>query len=291
VAGHKWTYAQVVVDHRPQKEDPNRIRITVGGNLITYKGSTSTRTADLTTSKLLWNSVLGTKDAKYMCIEVINNFYLTAVLDYYEYMKIPLALFPEWIKTQYNLNTHKRDRDSFVFLEIRRAVWELPQAGILANKLLRKRLKPHGYYNCVNTPGLWRHATRPITFTLVVDDFGVKYVGKEHADHLINCLKDETYKLTEDWTGNLYCGISLRWDYEKRQLDILMPGYIKKQLLKYEHIMRRMQHCPYSPEPKQYGAKAQSPLPQDTSRKLTEKKSNRCRKLSEASCIMQEQWI
>jgi hypothetical protein len=204
-AGHKWTYARVVVDHQPQKEDQNRIRIAVGGNLITYKGSTSTRTADLTTSKLLWNSVLSTKDAKYMCIN-IKIFYLTAALDYYEYMKIPLALFPEWIKTQYNLNTHARD--GFVFLEIRRA--GLPQAGILANKLLRKRLKPHGYYECVNTLGLWRHATRPITFTLVVDDFGVKYVGKEHAEHLINCLKDKTYKLTEDWTGNLYCGISLR---------------------------------------------------------------------------------
>ena len=275
-AGHKWTYARIVVDHRPQKEDPNRIRIAVGGNLITYKGSTSTRTADLTTSKLLWNSVLSTKDAKYMCID-IKNFYLTAALDYYEYMKIPLALFPEWIKTQYNLNTHARD--GFVFLEIRRAVWGLPQAGILANKLLRKRLKPHGYYECVNTPGLWRHATRPITFTLVVDDFGVKYVGKEHADHLIKCLQDETYKLTEDWTGNLYCGISLRWDYEKRHLDISMPGYIKKQLLKYEHIMRRIQHCPYSPEPKKYGAEAQSPLQQDNSQKLTEKEIKQVQKI------------
>jgi len=153
-AGHKLTYARVVVDHRPQKEDPNRIRIAVGGNLITYKGSTSTRTADLTNSKLLWNSVLSTKDAKYMCID-IKNLYLTAALDYYEYMKIPLALFPEWIKTQYNMNTHARE--GFVFLEIRRAVWGLPQAGILVNKLLRKRLKPHGITNastprdCVNT--------------------------------------------------------------------------------------------------------------------------------------------
>ena len=120
-----------------------------------------------------------------MCLD-IKNFYLTAALDYYEYMKIPLALFPEWIKKQYNLDTHARD--GFVFLEIRRAVWGLPQAGILANQLLRKRLKPHGYYECVNTPGLWRHATRPITFSLVLDDFGVKYVGKEHADHLIGCL-------------------------------------------------------------------------------------------------------
>jgi len=111
-------------------------------------------------------------------------------------MKIPLALFPEWIKKQYNLDTNTRD--GFVYLEIRRAVWGLPQAGILANKLLRKRLKPHRYYECVNTPRLWWHATRPITFSLVVNDFGVKYVGKEHADHLISCLKKETYKLTED---------------------------------------------------------------------------------------------
>ncbi len=95
--GHKWTYAQIVVDHRPQKEDPNQIRIAVGSNLITYKGSTSTRSANLTTSKLLWNSVLSTEGANYMCLD-IKNFYLTAALDCYEDMKIPLALFPEWIK-------------------------------------------------------------------------------------------------------------------------------------------------------------------------------------------------
>ncbi len=116
-------------------------------------------------------------------------------------MKILLALFPEWTKKQYDLDTHTRD--GFVFLEIRRAVWGLPQAGILANKLLRKQLAPHGYYECVNTSGLWRHATRPITFSLIVDDFGIKYVGKEHADHLIKCLK-EKYKLTENWTSNFF---------------------------------------------------------------------------------------
>jgi hypothetical protein len=207
--------------HQPQKEDPNQIRIAVGGNLITYRGNTLTRTADLTTSKWLWNSVLSTEGTRIMCLD-IKYFYLTAAMDYYEYMKIPLALFPEWIKKQYNLNTR-----AFVFLEIRRAVWGLPQAGILANKLLQKRLKPQGYYECVNTSGLWWHATRLITFSLVVDDFGVKYVGKEHADHLISCLKTESYKLTEDWARDLYCGISLRWNYAKRWLDISMPGYIK----------------------------------------------------------------
>jgi hypothetical protein len=88
-----------------------------------------------------------------------------------------------------------------------RAVWGLPQAGILANKSLHKQLLPHGYYKCKHTPGLWQDLTHPISFTLVVDDFGVKYVGREHVDHLIKCIK-EKYELTEDWTGNLYCGSS-----------------------------------------------------------------------------------
>jgi hypothetical protein len=121
----------------------------------------------------------------------------------------------------------KQVLNGFVYLEMRPAVWGLPQAGILANKLLRKRLLPHGYYECNNTPDLWKHSTRPILFTLVVDDFGVKYVGCEHAEHLIACIK-ETYELTKDWTGDLYCGIKLNWNYKARTVDLSMPGYIKK---------------------------------------------------------------
>jgi hypothetical protein len=58
------TYAKVVVNYRPQKEDTNRIRIITGGNLINYPGELYTRRADLTTSKLMWNSVLSTPKAK-----------------------------------------------------------------------------------------------------------------------------------------------------------------------------------------------------------------------------------
>ena len=121
----------------------------------------------------MWNSVLSTEGAKYMCLD-IKNFYLSVPLDRFEYMKIPLALFPKWTSNQYDLTKHALN--GFVYLEMRRAVWGLPQAGILANKLLRKRLRPHGYYECANTPGLCKHVSRPISFTLVVDDFGVKYV-------------------------------------------------------------------------------------------------------------------
>ena len=86
-----FTYAKIVVDLHPQKEDPYRIRITAGGNLLTYRGNVSNRTVDLSTSKLLWNSVLSTDGAKYMCLD-IKNFYLTAALNYFEYMQMPLLI-------------------------------------------------------------------------------------------------------------------------------------------------------------------------------------------------------
>ena len=79
------TYARVVVDFRPQKDDPNRVRITAGGNLIKYPGKLTTRTADLTTSKLLWNSVISTDDARFAALDV-GNFYLETPLERYKYM-------------------------------------------------------------------------------------------------------------------------------------------------------------------------------------------------------------
>ena len=64
-------YANIMVDYLPQKEDPKRVCITAGGNLINYPGKLTTRTADLTISKILWNSVLSTENGKYMCINIM----------------------------------------------------------------------------------------------------------------------------------------------------------------------------------------------------------------------------
>ncbi len=165
------TYAHIVVDYCPQKADPHQICIIAGGNLINYPSELSTRTANLITSKIMWISILSTKDAKYLCLN-IKNFYLSTLLDQYKYMKILLVLFLEWIKQQYNLNSLALN--GFIYLKMRRTVWGLPHVGILANKLLWKCLLPHGYFECPNPPSLWKHTTHPIAFTLVVDDFGVK---------------------------------------------------------------------------------------------------------------------
>jgi hypothetical protein len=100
-----FMYANSVVDYRPQRDDPHRIRITAGGNLIDYDGDASVCMANLDTAKLHWNSVISTENARYMCLD-IKFFYLTAALEYFEYMKIPLALFPVWTIEHYNTNWH-----------------------------------------------------------------------------------------------------------------------------------------------------------------------------------------
>jgi hypothetical protein len=91
----------------------------------------------------------------------------------------------------------------------------------------------------------------------VVDDFGIKYSGKEIANHLLNALK-ENYEVTEDWAGKLYCGISLDWDYKNKTVDLSMPEYIANALHKFQHKQpERPQHAHYPARTPQYGSKVQ----------------------------------
>ena len=84
-------------------------------------------------------------------------------------MKMPLSIFPQHVKDQYNLDNMAYQ--GYVWLETRAAIYGLPQAEILANKLLREKLAAHEYYDVNHTPGLWRHVTRPVQLSLVVIDF------------------------------------------------------------------------------------------------------------------------
>ena len=223
----------MVVDFRPQKENPNRVRITAGGNLIKYAGELTTRTANLTTAKLLWNRVISTDGAKFMGFD-IGYFYLETHMEEYEYMLMLLHFFPQHTIDQYKLQENTQNGQ--VYLELRRAIYMLPKAGALANKQLKKFLAPYGYYEVAHTPGLWRFTTRPIKFSLVVDDLGVKYIGKQHVEHLVHCLKKNYAKVSKYWDSKLYCGITLEWSYSERWVDISMPGYTKRLRQRYEHI-------------------------------------------------------
>ena len=163
------------------------------------------RIADIKTSKILWNSVLSMEGAKFMGID-ISNFYLGTPMDRYEYMKMPLALFPNHIVKQYNLG--EKAKNGFVYLELRKAIYGTPLAGSLADELRKEHLEPHGYCEVLYILGLWKHNIRPVQFSLVVDDSGVKYVRIENAEHLMQSLQQH-YKLAVDEKGALYCCIKL----------------------------------------------------------------------------------
>ena len=91
-------------------------------------------------------------------------------------------------------------------------MYGLPHARIIAQKLLEERLNKAGYHQSDKSPGFWKHEWRPVALSLIVDDFGVKYVGDDHAKHLIKVL-EEHYTVTQDWKGERYSGITMDWDY------------------------------------------------------------------------------
>ena len=93
---------------------------------------------------------------------------------------------------------------------------------------------------------MWKHKRRPIQFSLIVDDFGVKYAGKEHIDYLITSLRKKYVRITVDWTGELYAGINLKWNYQERWVDASIDGYVNKDQQRFNHKMPKTpQHSPY----------------------------------------------
>ena len=64
-------------------------------------------------------------------------------------------------------------------MEIQRGMYGIKQAGKLANEKLQERLIPHGYRPCRNTPGIWAHDNKPITFSLIVNDGVVEELNVE----------------------------------------------------------------------------------------------------------------
>ena len=65
----------------------------------------------------------------------------------------------------------------------------------------------------------------------MVDDFGIKYRDKKDAGHLIAALQDK-YEAPQDWMGGLYFGITLKWDYAARPVDISITSYVRDALHK-----------------------------------------------------------
>ena len=176
--GRDVTYATYVLDYGPLKSEPYRVRITVGGNRLTYKEDTGSPEANLLETKVLINSIISNANqgAKLMTVDIKDCFLATPMAKA-EYMRVQYKYIPEEIKLKYNLKsmvTH----NNYIYIRIKKGMYGLKQAAILAYDNLKTILKPFGYVPVTRTVGFWKHGTRPTTFCLYVDDFGIKYYTK-----------------------------------------------------------------------------------------------------------------
>jgi hypothetical protein len=251
----KPTYVRVVCAYQPEKSNPRRVRWTAGGDHIDYPGDVTTKTADITTAKLLFNSVISTDDGRFMTID-LKDFYLMSDLDDYEYVRIPKFMTPQQIIDLYDLKD--KFTDGFIYAEVRKGMYGLPQAGCLANLRLEAVLKPqHGYVPCPVTSGLWTDLHSDLMFSLVVDDFGVRYTDKHNVERLLAALHQE-YNYSIDWDGTCYIGLTLEWDYKNGKVFLSMPGYIERALQRFEHFRpTKIEHSPHDWTVPKYGARQQ----------------------------------
>ena len=105
-------------------------------------------------------------------------------------------------------------------------------------------------------------------FFLTVDDFGIGYVGKQHAQHLLITLQEHC-TVTTDWEGKKYAGIYLECNYKSRTCQLTMENYIRKFLLRNCHpVPRKLQQSPHQHREIIYGASIQKPLEEDTPPRL-----------------------
>ena len=188
-------------------------------------------------------------------------------------MKMKIDILPNEIIEKYNLGDIFHNK--YVYFKIKMGMYGLPESGILVNKVLKKRLSKHGYYECKFTPGFYRHVWGLIMFSLVVDDFGVKCQGIQQAKYLKEAL-DKYYGVDVDWKGRLFCVITLNCNYNMRHVELSVPGYVQRNRTKYQHANpKNLQHSPYQAQPIQYGIKVQQPFKYDTSAPLYDKQIKR----------------
>ena len=152
---------------------------------------------------------------------------------------------------------YKATRDVYVYLEIKQGIYGLPQAGLIVQQLLEKRLNKKGYHQSEITTGLWKHKWRPICSSLCVDYFGVKYVGKHHAEHLMSVLRYH-HKIYHDCKGKRYLEMDIDWYYVHRKLHLSMMLYVTDAFTRFPHKNpRKPQHQQYPHIKPNYGAKGQ----------------------------------
>ena len=230
-----------------------RIRGTIGGDRVNYPGVTTTSTADILTVKILMHSVVsdrrlglnaelgsdlyGRRDAKFATAD-ITDFYLGTPMDRPEYLAVDGKFIPAATRTAFGLDDFF-DNDRILF-RVDKCMYGLPQSGYLSNKHLVAHLATAGYKEDDNVPCLFTHDVSGLQFSLVVDDFGIKYYAMADLQHLISTIEAGGWKCKLDLTGSKYIGVTLAWDYVNNLVDLTMPAYISKGLTRFtgDRLMR-----------------------------------------------------
>lgn len=154
-------------------------------------------------------------------------------------------------------------------VEVLKGIYGLKQAGKLAQDRPIKHLASHGYHQTPNTPCLFKHATRPVFFGLVVDDFAIKYKGEENLEHLLHALR-ELYTITVDREGRKFVGIKIVFNKAARTVELSMPNYIQKALERFGiKTPKRCVHSPCSCTKPVYGRAVQQLATEDNTELLS----------------------
>ena len=122
-AHRQVTYGSMVCDHRPLKKEPNRCRLVVGGDRLTYKHKTAAPAANLLEAKIMFNSTISTKNAKFLTID-IKDFFLSSKMAQPKYMRIHWDDIPMDIKTKYDLHTLV-ENNKYVYFRINKGMYGL----------------------------------------------------------------------------------------------------------------------------------------------------------------------
>ena len=123
----------------------------------------------------------------------IDDFFLLSTLPRSEYLRISVAILPDDIREEFLLDQYIHN--DYVLFEVTKGMYGLPQAGYLAQKELVQHLAKFDYHPAASDPCLFRHKTNGVAFTLVVDDFLVKYKDRKDATHLLSALQSRYLQL------------------------------------------------------------------------------------------------
>ncbi len=82
-----------------------------------------------------------------------------------------------------------------------------------------------------------------------MDNFGVKYTNLDNANHLLSTLK-KCYRISVDWEGEHYLGLTIKWDYANRQhINIsMLPDYVSNALTKFQNLFAPGMHHMTGPD-------------------------------------------